>query len=398
MADRAVAEPLMGAVARAGRLVTMAAARATCRMWHELLACPMACRLGSAITGTLYTDVCDPRDMTVCFTSRLAGHIESNPELARWATRILAFARPRTRPQPRPRACAQPDGAATLAMYAGVLHPGFAAALLRHVDASGPSLPAALRAAVRAGNVVLVESMLPAMLDPMHSLRALDGVKDPRIVGIIGRQLAGALDDALDDDETFQCLNDALRSSAYADDAVRDALAEHLTFPDAMLAGAFRWAVDVGQTGLARWIHGRRSADLTPRMMCRIASDGHLATLQWAVATFGPVDDGSLHQILLSAARADELAVVQWLVGSFGLEVHRDHCAVLAAAINEGSVPVAEWILRTFPVSWRALAARESRARDTIVDLLDDEAISWRLKLTLIEGTGFRSTDVDEDE
>ena len=399
--ERGVAEPLVGAVVRAGRLLTMAAARATCKMWNELLIGPMACRLGSAITNTMYTDTDDPHLMMVYHTSHLAGRINASMQLARWTTRILTFARPRTRPTPRPQSRVQPDGAATLALYAGVLYPGFATALLRHVDASGPSLPAALRLAVRAGNVELVELLLPAMIDPIDSLWALDGVKDTRIVGIIGPRLAGALDDTHDDDETFKCLNDVLRSSACADDAVRDALAEHLTFPDGMLLGAFRWALDCGQTGLARWIHARNHqavADvaLTLSLMSSLASGGHLDTMQWVVRTIGMHDIGIdlVYRVLCKAACKDHLTVVQWMVDYFGLAIHRDHCAVLCVAIRAQSTSVVEWILQSFPIGWRALAANESIAMDTLIDLLDEESISWRMKITLIEALGVRAADV----
>ena len=416
--ERGVAEPVLTHVSRFTSRFVITAARATCPLWAELLAAEAAARLVSVLTAPGYTHNCDSPACQVQLKDTLARRCVSDPVVAGWATRCLQAAARRHRPRPRTAACGQlvrADCAANIQAYARVLHPGFATALMRHVAACGPSLPNALRAAARAGNVELVKLLLRPRVDikrrrilidapELHAtniLRALDGTTDLRIVGIIGFQLKGATYD--DPDVLRDVTIDVLWGSAAADDAVRDALAEVVSFPDDVIGDAFHWAVIGGKTALARWLHARYPLvggwALTFERMSELASNGHLDTLQWAVGALGLVDDidGTMYNVLEAAVCADQLAVAQWLVESFSLSVHQDHCALLSEAICEESESVIEWMLREFPVSWRSLADTEYQAMRYVEDMLSDGDLSLRLKLILIQALGIRAIDVPPD-
>jgi len=396
--NRATAEPLMNVGGR-GTLAAQAAARATCRMWRELVTPLAVARLVAVMTIPMYTHHCLQRGCRQYLRDELARKCESDPVLARWVTLCLNAAPRRSRP-PRVQPCGllvKADRAAHLVMYAGVLHPGFASALVRH-GGRGSSLPAALRAGARAGNAELVELLLgpKAKLGTVDVLRALNRTTDLGIVRIIGLRLDGATYD----DSAYDDLGGVLRGTTISDDALRDALAEVVDFPDAVLVDVFRWAVDDGETALARWIHARyphavAGQGITFHRMGELASAGYLDALQWAVATLELTGrDGSMYKVLEAAVCADQLAVAQWLVDAFGLSVHLDHCDLLVDAIGEASESVIEWLLDAFPVTWRELAATESDAMRRLEDLLNNADLEFRLKLVVIEGLGIRAADI----
>jgi len=419
-AERAVAEPLMAVVCRResasrGEWILMGRVLATCRAWRELAEPHAAARVVAELTAPTYPHRCaDPRCVPKAPLVSLVGALADDAALGAWATRALSSTPPRAPADAAVQRCGalvRPDPTGRLAPLARVAHPGFVAALKRHMPRVGVSVKGALWDAARCGNVDFVRWLsAEPTLDPRTALCALHGVTDPRIVAILGALIVGVDDAAWDTPPIQWVVNNILVEAAMADDAALCAqLHEIVGFqPNDEVRALFGALVCGGHRATAQWCaENIETPPLRFDLLSRVAARGHLETLQWMLETLEPddhtfVNDESEYDVLASAIEYDRLEITRWLVGRFELDVRADHAAVWRGAIYHKARDVLAWLADEFPIGWRALESTEELARRRILRLLTladddccvDQATDVHWMLVVVEALGLRAADL----
>lgn len=403
--ERGVAEPIARSM-RDRDWSTVTAARATCRLWHELLEHEMHRRFAALVSldgaWPRACAECDKLDPAYRARRRLYSACRRCRAYGEWVARGLAVTTPFRVEQSGVCSCGavsvRAPPVAPQLLAARVVRTGFVAALRRHMRLPAAGLGPALAAAADACNLDMVEWICeaPCIAVDEHVAGTLR-TASRRVLQALSRRFdlrtdplrtaaIGALDGALTAGRKPVC-------------AVLHRLVEFR--PDEVSRALRRLVMDEeDKLPMAEWVAetigvARDAFDM--RLLTWLAGAGRLAALRWLLTDVLIAVEVDAHALLVAAAAGGHLPVVQWLVGCHAAEsVHDADCAALRAAIEGREARVVEWLLDARPISWRELGPDAASAQRELSKLVHERAsLAWTLML--VRRLGVTEADLSLD-